>query len=1038
VRAIRPRGRPGEGIVGFGFFRFVIPSCVVLVLASTTAAPTSAPPATLAKLVEDVRSGSPLLDRARRIGGVKIDVGGASLWLESGQVVPVSLGDREPVEFVFRGQGKLQFDAEDPVEAGQIEFFTGRPFVRESFERAVLVVGSPEARAALTGGESAPLDPEAADAMTALHREFRERPEFRMKDMARGILLSAMRESGYETYLASWMDTEEHEEVLVIHDPEHPEPLSIGHFDQRELEGRRKHEARRDLIRDQRRGRSTGLTLDDYGEWQSWTVTGGLAVNRSLLPVRAPFECEHNRISIEIGDDALNITGRATLTLRAHRSGRRHVRVRLARDLRVTKVADTSGRPLSHARSLSSLLVRLPHEARRDATVDVTIEYEGRQLEHGGYDRTFDPISPAMWYPRVGNAAPATYDVTFTWPKRYQLVASGREVSRSDGDRPSARYVIERPHSSFYFELGDFRTHTETFGERVIEVLYPDAMGIERGRQRLPGGVEQIASNTDASLRFLEQLFGQLEVGRHAIVIAPTRGFSYASSGLIVLDSEVWEGNRANEQSQAYGDDYRLKLVHELAHLWWGNHIGTANARDAWISEAMSQHASAYFARLIEKQSDQVWGLPYSWARSRIHRRVGGDRARHQVGPVSLGARLRSSRCRWCEHTLIHGKGPMILHTLESTLGANAWRMVLLNFTQWSLGKDVTTQMFFHGVERITGRDISDLGELLVHGTGAIRGFSEYEIDERSDGSYEMTVTVEAWPSVRRYWAIVPAGDGRIDLRFEAKPDFARERIDLALPVMAVTDVVGPALDGDISAFQYNSRRDVRKPVGSSSRIEIEDGVGRVRSRLDERPRAALVDPDEGTLASIISLTCFPKRGHVLRALNLYERGESEAAAEAARAALEADEEIHFEVVPASLKPSRRARVWDGLTHLVLASIALDRAQLGAAEEHVDEARSLLSRDAAIWVENYYHRVEARMHLLDGNPKKAYRVLWDTVYNDHEDKDETFEGRVLLILAAWAAGEEETAEKLVTEARSSGLRIDPLLASLEAASASDR
>jgi hypothetical protein len=74
------------------------------------------------------------------INGFSLRAGPARVVLADGILVPSTPVAGRAVEFVFVGQGLIELDAPDEIEAGQLELFTGSTNLRQPFRRAVFVI----------------------------------------------------------------------------------------------------------------------------------------------------------------------------------------------------------------------------------------------------------------------------------------------------------------------------------------------------------------------------------------------------------------------------------------------------------------------------------------------------------------------------------------------------------------------------------------------------------------------------------------------------------------------------------------------------------------------------------------------------------------------------------------------------------------------------------------------------------------------------------------------------------------------------------
>jgi hypothetical protein len=137
-------------------------------------------PVALLKAIQESR-----LDAGRAVilKKVKLNVGLGLLNLEDGILVPAIAEGVSPTELVFLGKGRIEMDAPDKIEAGQLELFTGAPRLDESFTEAVLVVGSDAAVTALLRKPAAQLDEATRQRADALWGEWQKKREREIFDV---------------------------------------------------------------------------------------------------------------------------------------------------------------------------------------------------------------------------------------------------------------------------------------------------------------------------------------------------------------------------------------------------------------------------------------------------------------------------------------------------------------------------------------------------------------------------------------------------------------------------------------------------------------------------------------------------------------------------------------------------------------------------------------------------------------------------------------------------------------------------------------
>ena len=164
------------------------------------------------------------------------------------------------------------------------------------------------------------------------------------------------------------------------------------------------------------------------------------------------------------------VDGAATIELRAQRGGERGIMLELSRYLTVGSVQDAEGHDLeffqNEAIQKSDLAVRgndlvivfLPEQARAGETYRLRMAYRGNVISDAGNGIYFVG-DRGSWYPHFGGMGQfATYDTTFRWPRKLQLVATGEKVEEHDeGDFRVGRWRTQERTAIAGFNLGQYK-----------------------------------------------------------------------------------------------------------------------------------------------------------------------------------------------------------------------------------------------------------------------------------------------------------------------------------------------------------------------------------------------------------------------------------------------------------------------------------------------------------------------------------------------------------------------------------------------------
>ncbi len=284
----------------------------------------------------------------------------------------------------------------------------------------------------------------------------------------------------------------------------------------------------------------------------------------------------------------------------------------------------------------------------------------------------------------VGFHDAALYRVALTFPSDQVVVATGTEITRTAAAAgwTAAQYV-----------LGPAREFTALLSPH-FQILETDSAGT-RVRSYF------IGENADAARAALYDAVGALEIfndqfGQYpyrdmAIVQAPLtfKGMEFPSVSLI--GSQVYD---------LYQKDLEDRVVHEVAHQWWYNQVGSDQVRSPWLDEGLAEYSMYFYTQ--QRYGDQAaqdlralrWELP-----------INSLKRRNADQPIGLPV--------WdYEHdyeTVVYGKGALFFDKLREEMGAAKFGELLRTWNQQYQWDIATTEEFRALVNRIAERNLDGL-----------------------------------------------------------------------------------------------------------------------------------------------------------------------------------------------------------------------------------------------------------------------------------------------------------------------------------------
>ncbi|MGH9776365.1 MAG: M1 family aminopeptidase [Candidatus Acidiferrales bacterium] len=446
-----------------------------------------------------------------------------------------------------------------------------------------------------------------------------------------------------------------------------------------------------------------------FDVWASYPARGDSAGGGD------PFAPLDISVDTTIGDD-LTIDGKSVLHFRAVRGGDRLLALELSRFVRVQSVTGADAQPLAFFQNEDvreqeiarlgndALIVVLPHAAAAGEEFRLSIAYRGNVIGDAG-NGVYFVGARGSWYPHLlGEGRFVPFDLTFRWPKRLKLVATGTKLEEKEaGNMRVGHWRSSVPQEVAGFNLGEYAARLANAQDPRIEVfanqqlenailarlrslplsnagppdLYttPDGLPPPLVPFLLPPNpaavLSQLGQRILDSVHFFEKLNGPFPFGQ--LEVSPIPGsFGQGWPGLLYLSTLVFlppeAQTRAGIKPEAQKEMEDIVPFHEVAHQWWGNVVSAASYRDAWLEEAMANYLALLYADQ-KKPGKHILANYLSRFRADLAaKEPGSSETIEQAGPLCLGFRLTSSKSPQAYETIVYGKGAWIIHMLRMML----------------------------------------------------------------------------------------------------------------------------------------------------------------------------------------------------------------------------------------------------------------------------------------------------------------------------------------------------------------------------------
>src|SRR5208282_5740784 len=422
-------------------------------------------------------------------------------------------------------------------------------------------------------------------------------------------------------------------------------------------------------------------------------LTGSLTLSLAILLAIPSWAAEKARLRVDdyqieahLEPHLHQITARAKVKFTATQDLAVAV-FELHNDLRITKVTDEKGQPLSAERVTQDSTVRVPLPAGlpKDASTTLTFEYEG-QLESGDNspvpglklayigDDTSYLFYSGRWFPVSGYGINRfTSTISVTVPAHMLVVGSGQlKVTEAPAsNKPNASVL---PTKTFTF-VSTKPSFPGTIVAGIFQEYKSDEAGLNLHVFFKPDHQSLAPTYTTTAVQeftYFITLYGLPPSQKLNLVELPGDTLPYAWAPEVV----GLAGPSITEKT-----NYRL-LADGIAHQWWGVSVSPATRDDWWLSDGFSRYSEAMYvenaagaAGLEEAVKDMsVGALAYDTV------------------PLSSASKLDIYSTEF--QSLATDKGAMILHMLRWVLGEDKYNKTMRDFATQFAGKSASMDDF--------------------------------------------------------------------------------------------------------------------------------------------------------------------------------------------------------------------------------------------------------------------------------------------------------------------------------------------------------
>jgi len=462
-----------------------------------------------------------------------------------------------------------------------------------------------------------------------------------------------------------------------------------------------------------------------------------VVVGTLLLLAIASFAAEKQRIRVD--DYDIN----AELAPKAHKlTARAQVRFTALDDisvasfelhnaLRVTRVEDAEGHPLSAERVTQDSTVRVPLPAGlfKGATSTLTFLYEGvlqsaeespvegLKLAYVGEPESY-LLYAGRWFPMVGyetNRFTAALHITV--PTSLMVVGSGKQstslattqVEEPTGQETGGRAKVEKARPAKRTPAAGKTTYTfiwdkPSFPGTIIagqfRVTDTNRGGINVQTYLLPSKQSLAQSYGDTAgkeFEFFSSIYGPGPSTTLKVVELPDDTVPSA-----------WAPEMAALAARAFSEkvNYRL-LANTIAHQWWGALVGPANRESFWLSDGFARYSEACY---VEQAAGEA-GF------EEVTKDMSVGALAYDTVPLGSSGKLDIFSPEF--QSLVTDKGGMILHMLRWVVGDVGFDNTMRAFATQFAWKPANSDDFRQVAEAQSGQRLTGFFTQWLDSTGA-------------------------------------------------------------------------------------------------------------------------------------------------------------------------------------------------------------------------------------------------------------------------------------------------------------------------------
>lgn len=470
-----------------------------------------------------------------------------------------------------------------------------------------------------------------------------------------------------------------------------------------------------------------GISFQEDKPFEKQKVIHSQRFSKALFDSSHAFDVLHYRLDLRFPIASNAFSGTVTATCVSKEDDLDEVSFHMV-DLVVDSVL-LDGTRLNASQTAGQVVLSLSNPVAAGDTFTVTIAYHGAPHNAGFYfyemcAYTFaEPVDARRWFPCYDVPwDKATAELHVTVPKGVEVASigllEGRDIS-GDGKwetfhwrsvHPVSTYLICVTMSKCYARWSDwYVTPTMDSVEIVYYIFTRDSAKAKND-----------FVNMVAAMTFFSDRFGAYPFEKYGMAEVEPCGFGGMEHQTMTTINSSWiRGDRSRENG----------LVHELAHMWWGDAVTLNDWPAIWLNEGFAVYSEALF---IEHQYGREAFQNYMAGCKSIYISQTGFYDFPIYDPIGL-----------FDYGIVYKKGGCVLHMLRTVVGdENFWRILKTYYGTYKYS-NASIPEFQTVCETVSGMGLEWFFREWIYEDGYIRLEYSWGSSRLASGKYEVFLSLD-------------------------------------------------------------------------------------------------------------------------------------------------------------------------------------------------------------------------------------------------------------------------------------------------------